>query len=78
MKKILSILLVLIMLTGCNKKIIDLKWHYNKALILLGDEVIEVDISTWNDYEDSDMVEIQAKDGTTYYTHGSNIVLISE
>lgn len=81
MKKIFLVLLMVFMLCGCsiyNKKIVDLTWSFEKAIINVGDETIEVDISTWNDFEDSDMVEIRSKDGKTYYTHSSNVVLISK
>jgi major membrane immunogen (membrane-anchored lipoprotein) len=77
MKKLIAILAVL-MLTGCNAQIIDTTWHYNYAYITLPEGSVEGEVTSWIDYEDSDMVQVRMKDGTTYCTHGSNIVLVQK
>ncbi len=82
MKKLLIVLLVLIMaflLIGCgsNKQIFDLDYHFNYAIIFLPNgEKIEGKVSTWNDYEQSDMIQVKI-DGVTYLTHSSNVILES-
>ncbi len=78
MKKIFLIISILLVLCGCNKQIIDLNYKFNKAILLVGDTHITVEVAAWNDWEDSDMVQIVAKDGTTYYTHSTNVILINE
>lgn len=76
MKKLL--LIALLFLTGCNAQIIDLNYKFNRAYIELPDGTVEVEVLTWKDYEDSDMVQVTTVDGTIYYTHGSKIILIND
>lgn len=80
-KRIMAGLIVLIFsvfcLTSCgfNKQIIDLDYKYNYAVIFLpnGDK-IEGKVSSWNDYEQSDMIQVKI-DGVIYLTHSSNVIL---
>ena len=39
--------------------------------------VVSGKVSSWKDYDDSDAVQLVI-DGKTYYTHLSNVVLISD
>ncbi len=77
MKKLIAIVAA-IMLMGCNAQIIDTTWRYDYAYITLPEGLVEGEVASWVDYEDSDMVQVRMKDGTTYYTHGSNVVLIQK
>lgn len=73
MKKVfIGILCAGLILTGCNRQIIDTTWTFKYADI---DGIGTVEISSWKDYDQSDMVQITAKDGTTYCTHSSRVVL---
>ena len=80
MKRLICILMVLVMvfmLIGCgyNKQIIDLDYKFNYAIIFLPDgSTIEGKVSSWNDYEESDMIQVKI-DGVTYLTHSSNVIL---
>ena len=89
MKRVISLILtiilaatILITCAGCssagyNKQLIDLNYRYNYAFVsLMNGEIIEGPISSWNDYTDSDMVQVVFTDGNIYYTHSSNAVLI--
>lgn len=83
MKKIAAAFLIFIFvlgaftMTGCNKQIVDLNYKYNYAIVsLMNGELIEGEISSWNDYNDSDMIQVIFTDGNIYYSHGSNILLI--
>ena len=71
-KAILGVILTGVLLTGCNKQVIDTHWTFKYADI---EGIGTIEISSWNDYDQSDMVQITAKDGTTYLTHSSNVVL---
>ena len=71
-KTIIGILAVGMILTGCNRQIIDTHWTFKYADI---EGIGTVEISSWNDYEQSDMIQITAKDGTTYLTHSNNVIL---
>lgn len=81
MKKIICILLAVIMIvamTGCNRQLIDTTWSFERAVIFLPDgEKIEGEISSWRDYDSSDMIQV-AIDGKQYLTHSSNVILISD
>lgn len=80
-KRIVAGLIILIFsvlcLTSCgyNRQLVDLDWKYNYAIIFLPDsEKIEGKVTSWNDYEQSDMVQVKI-DGVTYLTHSSNVIL---
>ena len=81
MKKIICLLLVLaamVALCGCNRTIIDTTYHFNYAYVSLPDGThVEGAIRSWRDWDDSDVVQVTFTDGTVYYTHSSNIVLIA-
>lgn len=60
-----------------NKSWIDTQYRFTKAYITTGNQVIEVDIKKWNDYE-GEQIQIISKDGTVYLVSSFNTVLISE
>lgn len=81
--KIIIIVLALIMIltiifcVGCNMQIIDTKWSFDYAYIDLGNgKIIEGNVDSWKDWDDSDMIQVTMKDGKTYFTHSTNVVLI--
>lgn len=80
MKKLISIILILAIIftfsaCGYNKQIVDLDYKFNYAIIFLPDgTTIEGKVSSWNDYEASDMIQVKI-DGITYLTHSSNVIL---
>lgn len=76
MKKLL--LIALLFLTGCNAQVFDLNYKFNRAYIELPDGVVEVEVFSWRDYDDSDMVQVTTVEGTVYYTHGSKVILIND
>lgn len=78
---VLTLLLVLagtLLLTACNKQMVDLTYSYERAILSLPNgEVIEGKVSSWTDFEDGDQIQVRI-DGKTYLVHSSNIVLISD
>lgn len=70
----------IIMLAGCgNRQLIDTKWNFNRAKISIGNEVIEVEVKSWLDYEGGDTsIQIVATDGTVYLTDKKNVLLIGK
>lgn len=68
-KAIVGVMLTGLLLTGCNKQIID---TFRYADI---EGIGTVEVSSWNDYDASDMIQITTKDGTTYLTHSNNVIL---
>ena len=81
MKKIIALLLVLLMawlLCGCNRTVFDTTYTFNYAFVSLPDgSCIDGPIKAWKDWEDSDMMQVTFSDGTIYYTHSSNVVLVA-
>lgn len=81
MKKFVCILLVVVMLfvmAGCNMQVIDTTWSFERAVIFLPNgEKIEGAVTSWTDFDTSDMIQVTI-DGKTYLTHSSNIILVSE
>ena len=83
MKKLIAVLLAVIallsglVLSGCNKQMVDLTYSYEYAIIgLPNGETVEGRVSSWTDYEDGDQLQVKI-DGKTYLVHSSNVVLIS-
>lgn len=79
-KRLLAIgMLCGVLLTGCgNYQNVDLVLTYDRAIIrLANDEVIEVEVSKWKDY-DGKQIQIVAKDGTVYLVSSVNCTLIRD
>ena len=75
---LLTILVLLCSLSGCNKQMVDLTYSYEYAILSLPNgEIVEGKVSSWTDFEDGDQIQVRIN-GKTYLVHSSNIVLISE
>lgn len=76
---LLSIFAICVLIvTGCNRQIFDTTWRFQKAHIRgisTSNEWTTVEIASWKDYPDGDVVQIKTKNGKTYLTHYNNIVL---
>ena len=71
--------MILPMLSGCgNRQVFDTTWNFNRAYIIIGDTVMDVEIASWRDFDGSDMIQIRTPDGTTYLTHSVNIILVQD
>ena len=85
MKKVVVFALLaalVIITTGCtigNRQIgFDTKQTFNWAVVKLGNgELIEGQISSWRDFDNSDTVQF-TMNGVTYLTHYSNVILTTE
>lgn len=80
MKRIAAIavllLMLLLVLTGCNKQIIDFNYKFDRAIISLPNgDIIKGEVQSWKDYDDGDQIQVKI-DGKTYLVHSANIVLI--
>ena len=82
MKKIIGIVLCLAifvcMFAGCNLQIVDTTYKFDEAYVygLDGSLLAHGHVDSWNDYENSDSVQVKI-DGVSYYTHLVNVVLIA-
>lgn len=65
--------------TGCgNYQVFDTTRTFNRAIIELPNGyVIDGEVESWRDYENSDQIQVKIK-GTTYLVHSSDVALISE
>lgn len=62
-----------------NKQFIDMKTRFNTAYILSdGGKFEKFSISSWNDWQDSDAVQVVLPDGRAIYTHLRNVKLTNE
>lgn len=86
MKKFIAIIIAIVIclsvgLMGCagyNKTIVDLNYHFDRAIIQLANgEVVEVKVKQWSDY-DGEQVQIVAEDGTVYLTSSFRCDLIKD
>lgn len=78
MKKILTVfvsaLAGIMLMTGCNKQVVDLTYSYSWAQRKMPDgTIIEGKLNSWDDYE-GDQLQVKI-DGVTYLVHSSNVVL---
>lgn len=64
MKKIILIASLILVLTGCNRTILDTTYTFNKAVCYYGNNEVIYDIDSWTDYE-GEQIQIKV-DGTTY------------
>lgn len=70
--------LLMLLLTACNKQIIDTTWNFDYAYVKLPDgSVVQGELSSWKDWDDSDVIQVKIN-GVTYLTHYTNVVLIDK
>ena len=84
-QKLLSLLVVVMILvtmfsclSGCggNMQLVDTTYAFDKAYVAIpGQNPVDGRVDSWKDFDDCDMVQVVI-DGATYYTHGSNVVLV--
>ena len=72
MKKIFLICVTCLSLVGCNRTLVDTTWAYKYADI---QGIGTVQVASWRDYENSDMIQVSSTDGNTYLTHSVNVIL---
>ena len=64
--------------THGNRRLIDNKFRFDRAVIRLPDgNVVDGKVSSWTDYNDSDVVQVTI-DGKTYLTSYVNCCLIND
>lgn len=72
------ILFIYMLLSGCNKQMIDTTYKFDRAIIQLPDgTVIDGKVQSWTDFEDGDQIQVKI-DGVTYLVHSSDIALIKD
>ena len=75
---LVTILVTVQVMSGCNKQMVDLTYSYERAILSLPNgDVVEGKVTSWTDFEDGDQIQVRIE-GKTYLVHSSNIVLISD
>ena len=84
-KLFLLTLLLLPFLTACdlsdtsNKEIFTDVYKFNYAQIkLVNGSIIEGEVNTWSNGDKNDTIRVTLKDGKSYLTHASNVVLYNK
>lgn len=76
MKKIISFLIIVFLLTGCNKQIVDLKYSFDKAICNYDGDKLILEIDKWKDY-DGEQLQI-ISDGKIYLISSNKCYLVKE
>jgi hypothetical protein len=62
-----------------NKQFVDFNQKFNTAYVCFPDNHSEkIKIKKWNDYKNSDSIQIIDENGKPYYTHLKNVLLTEE
>lgn len=80
--KLIIVLLLLTILScsvlcgcnGCNYQILDTTYYYNKAYVKIGEEWVDLEIRTWDDYE-GEQLQIKLIDGSILLVSSYNCIL---
>ena len=71
---ILAVMVIAMILSGCNRQMIDLNYNFNYAIINIFNGTVEGKVSSWRDFEDGDQLQVTI-DGVTYLTSATNVIL---
>ena len=64
--------------TACNQQMFDTTYKFDKVIICMPDgTMVQGTVESWKEYDDSDAIQIKV-DGTYYYTHLQNVLLIAD
>lgn len=75
---VVLVILIFAFRTFTNRSLFDVTQSFEQAMIRMPDgEIVKGRVQSWMDYEDGDQIQVRISD-TTYLTHISNVVLISE
>ena len=81
MKKFILVLMLIVlaaMMAGCNYKMFDTTWSFDRAIFTLPDgTIIDGTVQSWKDFEDGDQIQVRVND-VTYLVHSRNVVLMAE
>ena len=80
MKKIKIILALVVttalLLTGCNKQILDFQYDFDAAIVTLNGESKLYRIDKWTDYQDGEQLQLTLQDGSVILVSTYNTILV--
>lgn len=70
--------IMVLLIKGCNRQIVDIDWNFKRAVVRdgFGGYSGVINIKSWRDYDQSDMVQITTDKGQVILTHSTNIILL--
>ena len=77
MKKLILLIIGGLLLTGCNKQIMDFEYTYDKIICNYDGDKFELKIDKWRDYEDGEQIQVKSN-GKTYLLSANKCYLIKE
>lgn len=80
-KKALALIIIAVpLLTACgNKDILGMTYTFNHATVKLPNgEIVNGDVKEWAREDKTDSVRVTFKDGRTYFSNTTNIVLYND
>lgn len=76
---ILIFAMMAVTLVSCTYQVVDYEYGFTHAYISYGDGTVEkIELKSWHDYEDSDQIQVTAKDGRVFLASAYNCVLVKE
>ena len=77
MKKTVLLVIGLLLITGCNKQIMDFDYTYDKVVCNYDGDKFELKIDKWTDYEDGEQIQVKSN-GKTYLLSTNKCYLVKE
>ena len=75
---IISLIVVMlfcsVVLVGCNKQVFDYNYKFNYIHLYETDECYK--IKSWQDYDDSDQIQVTLEDGAIILVHSTDCALL--
>lgn len=75
MKKLILMLVMLVMLSGCNRQMFDFDYEFHGVYFNDGDQWHYIEIDSWKGFEDGDDYQF-TKDGVTFLINSRNIIMV--
>ena len=77
MRRLVIFVVAAVLLTGCNKQMVDTTQKYEYAIIQMpGGYHVQGDVQSWRDFKDGDQLQVKIN-GVTYLTSANNVLLMT-
>lgn len=67
-----------LVLSSCNKQVLDLNYKYSTAVKINGDNALIYELKSWRDYEDGEQLQLGLLDGNYVLVNSFNTDLLVE
>lgn len=76
MKKIIGLLLLVIILSGCNKEVLEFQYDFDKVICNYDGSKFQLEIDKWTDY-DGEQIQVRSN-GKTYLLSTNKCYMIRD